>query len=207
MQNFYFYTFYFFLFLGLGPAQPTWARLGPASPARPLAQTSGPAGLSSTRVAALCKWIKIHLHSVKDTWNNSEEEVSYLVYWRRRRAVADQPAIFLLSLPLSLFLCFFVSFGDTPFCRFTPSLFSSSPLVSPVYVFFVSLCCSSSSFFLFLSICAPVFFFCPSVPRFCFSIFFSGSRPRFRSFLPSFLSQFFFVWFVLPCEFAFAQLL
>jgi len=125
------------------------------------------------------------MHSVKDTWNNAEEEVSYLVCWRRRRAVADQPAIFSLSLPLSLFLCFFCFvWWYTPFCRFTPSLFSSSPLVSPVYVFFVSLCCSSSSVFLFLSICSPAFFH-PSVPRFCFSVFVSGSRPQFRSFLPS----------------------
>jgi hypothetical protein len=46
MQNFYFYTFYFFIFiflffyifLGLGPAQPTWAGLDPAGPARPLAR-------------------------------------------------------------------------------------------------------------------------------------------------------------------------
>jgi len=30
--------------LGLGPAQPTWAGLDPGSPARPLAQASGPAG-------------------------------------------------------------------------------------------------------------------------------------------------------------------
>jgi hypothetical protein len=48
MQNFYFYTFYFFIFLffvlGLGSAQPIWAGLGPASPARPLAQAGGPAG-------------------------------------------------------------------------------------------------------------------------------------------------------------------
>jgi hypothetical protein len=61
MQNFYIYTFYFlfilfiYFFLGLGPAQPTWTGLGPASPARPLAQASGPAGLSSRRAAALCK--------------------------------------------------------------------------------------------------------------------------------------------------------
>jgi len=89
MQNFYIYTFYFlffyfFIFFGLGPAQPTWARLGPASPARPLAQASGPAGLSNTRAAALCKWIKIHLHSVKYTWSNADD-VSYLVCWRRWR--------------------------------------------------------------------------------------------------------------------------
>jgi len=70
MQNFYFYTFYFFIFsvfyffifLGLGPAQPTWAGLGPASPARPLAQTSGPAGLSSTRALthACCSAVQVN---------------------------------------------------------------------------------------------------------------------------------------------------
>jgi len=32
------------MFLGLGPAQPSWAGLDPASPARSLAQTSDPAG-------------------------------------------------------------------------------------------------------------------------------------------------------------------
>jgi hypothetical protein len=34
--------------LGLGPAQPTWAGLDPASPARPLAQASGPAGQNNS---------------------------------------------------------------------------------------------------------------------------------------------------------------
>jgi len=48
---FYYVFFYFFIFLffliyifGLGPAQPTWAGLDPASPARSLAQASDPAG-------------------------------------------------------------------------------------------------------------------------------------------------------------------
>jgi len=43
---FCFSTFLFFLsfFLGLGPTQPTWAGLDPASPARSLAQASDPAG-------------------------------------------------------------------------------------------------------------------------------------------------------------------
>jgi len=75
MQNFYIYTFYFLFFLfflglgpaqptwaGLGPAQPTWAGLGPASPARPLAQASGPAGLSSTRALtrACCYTVQVN---------------------------------------------------------------------------------------------------------------------------------------------------
>jgi len=34
--------------LGLGPAQPTWVGLDPASPARPLAQASGPAGQNNS---------------------------------------------------------------------------------------------------------------------------------------------------------------
>jgi hypothetical protein len=34
---------FIFYFLGLGPAQPMWARLDPASPAQSLAQTSDPA--------------------------------------------------------------------------------------------------------------------------------------------------------------------
>jgi len=37
----------FFIFLGLGPAQPTWAGLDRASPARLLAQASDPAGQST----------------------------------------------------------------------------------------------------------------------------------------------------------------
>jgi len=39
---FFYFLIYFYNFLGLGPAQPTWAGL---SPARPLAQASGPTGL------------------------------------------------------------------------------------------------------------------------------------------------------------------
>jgi len=35
--------------LGLGPAQPTWAGLDPASPARSLAQASDPAGQKSKK--------------------------------------------------------------------------------------------------------------------------------------------------------------
>jgi len=47
----FFIFFYFLLFWGLSPAQPTWAGLDPASPARSLAQASDPAGqkLKSTR--------------------------------------------------------------------------------------------------------------------------------------------------------------
>jgi hypothetical protein len=42
--------------LGLGPAQPTWAGLDPASPARSLAQASDPAGQRhAPRVRALGK--------------------------------------------------------------------------------------------------------------------------------------------------------
>jgi hypothetical protein len=41
---FFYFFIYFFIFFGLGPTQPTWAGLDPASPARPLAQASGPAG-------------------------------------------------------------------------------------------------------------------------------------------------------------------
>jgi hypothetical protein len=48
--------------LGLGPALPTWAGLGPASPARPLAQASGPAGFSSTRALthAWCYTVQVN---------------------------------------------------------------------------------------------------------------------------------------------------
>jgi hypothetical protein len=47
MQNFYFYTFFFFLFFlffFFWGAELVGAGLDPASPAWPLAQTSGPAG-------------------------------------------------------------------------------------------------------------------------------------------------------------------
>jgi hypothetical protein len=43
-----FFTFFFYIFFGLGPTQPTWAALDPASPARPLAQASGPAGQNNS---------------------------------------------------------------------------------------------------------------------------------------------------------------
>jgi hypothetical protein len=46
------------------------------------------------------------LHSVNANQlqqNEEEEAAAYLVCWRRRRAVADQPASFLLSLPLVFF--------------------------------------------------------------------------------------------------------
>jgi hypothetical protein len=44
-QFFFIFLFFIFLFfLGLGPTQPTWAGLDPASPARSLAQASDPAG-------------------------------------------------------------------------------------------------------------------------------------------------------------------
>jgi hypothetical protein len=41
--------------LGLGPAQPMWAGLDPASPARSLAQTSDPAGLHEARVIQITR--------------------------------------------------------------------------------------------------------------------------------------------------------
>jgi hypothetical protein len=48
---YFFFTFLFFIFLffGLGPTQPTWAGLDPASPARSLAQASDPAGQKSKK--------------------------------------------------------------------------------------------------------------------------------------------------------------
>jgi hypothetical protein len=41
---FFCFSTFFIFFLGLGPTQPTWAGLDPASPARSLAQASDPAG-------------------------------------------------------------------------------------------------------------------------------------------------------------------
>jgi hypothetical protein len=47
---FVFFIFFIFLFFwGLGPAQPMWAGLDPASPARSLAQASDPAGQKSKK--------------------------------------------------------------------------------------------------------------------------------------------------------------
>jgi hypothetical protein len=43
----YISIFLLFIFLGLGPAQPTWAGLDPASPARSLAQASDRLGHST----------------------------------------------------------------------------------------------------------------------------------------------------------------
>jgi hypothetical protein len=44
----FFYYFYFIFIFLLVPAQPTWAGLDPASPARSLAQASDPAGPKPT---------------------------------------------------------------------------------------------------------------------------------------------------------------
>ena len=41
---FYFYLFFYLFIFWLGPAQPIWAGLDPANPARSLAQASDPAG-------------------------------------------------------------------------------------------------------------------------------------------------------------------
>ena len=48
---YFLYIFFIFvLFFGLGPAQPTWAGLDPASPTQSLAQASDPAGPYKARV-------------------------------------------------------------------------------------------------------------------------------------------------------------
>jgi len=61
---FIFSTFFIFLFFfGLGPTQPTWAGLDPASPARPLAQASGPGW--AKEVEARVKLIHACMNSVK----------------------------------------------------------------------------------------------------------------------------------------------
>ena len=51
----FFFIFFFFYFFGLGPAQPTWAGLDPASPARSLAQASDPAGPHEARVIQIMR--------------------------------------------------------------------------------------------------------------------------------------------------------
>ena len=43
------------MFLGLGPTQPTWAGLDPASPARSLAYASDPAGPHEARVIQITR--------------------------------------------------------------------------------------------------------------------------------------------------------
>jgi len=45
----FYFSVLFFIFYGLGPAQPIWAGLDPASPARSLAQASDPAGQKSKK--------------------------------------------------------------------------------------------------------------------------------------------------------------
>jgi hypothetical protein len=58
---FYFLSFYFFIYIfGLGPAQPTWAGLDPASPARSLAQASDPAGQKKLKARVTCS--RMHEH-------------------------------------------------------------------------------------------------------------------------------------------------
>jgi len=68
------FLFFIFYFFGLGPAQPIWAGLDPASPARSLAQASDPAGQKKdARVKQLhacmnnAKVIKLPSHSTLAT--------------------------------------------------------------------------------------------------------------------------------------------
>jgi hypothetical protein len=46
-STFFTFLFFIFYFFGLGSAQPTWAGLDPASPARSMAQASDSAGLQA----------------------------------------------------------------------------------------------------------------------------------------------------------------
>jgi len=58
---FLFFIFLFFIYIfGLGPAQPTWAGLDPASPARSLAQASDPAGQKKLKARVTCS--RVHEH-------------------------------------------------------------------------------------------------------------------------------------------------
>jgi hypothetical protein len=116
MQNFYFYTFYFFQFYflffyffgGLGPAQLTWAGLGPASPHWPKPVTR----------LGLCKWIKIHLHSAKWKLNKLTPEKKY-------------------CLPFCCTFCLLLSSLFLWFCEWLVPLilvFDRSPVLPPVFV-------------------------------------------------------------------------
>ena len=66
IHNFYYIVFIFYLhFFGMGPAQPTWAGLDPASPARLLAQASNPAGQTKKKLKARVNCSRVHEHCVK----------------------------------------------------------------------------------------------------------------------------------------------
>jgi len=76
---FYFLFFIYFLFFGAGPssAHMGWARPSQPGPVTGPSQWPGRAKATrvrqATRVAALCKWIKIHLHSM------------LLIIWKRMK--------------------------------------------------------------------------------------------------------------------------
>jgi len=90
MHIFYFFYFFsiflLFIFLGLGPAQPTWVGLDPASPARSLAQASDPAGpqhawtsfMRAWHCAKVINYLRTVLNALKFRNKNEEEEKAYL---------------------------------------------------------------------------------------------------------------------------------
>jgi len=110
--------------LGLGPAQPTWAGLDPASLARSLAQASDLVGLSparvkwTSRVLHCAKVIKLPLHSVyKHNMQRMKGERKERTCFRRRRCL-QRWWILAYCFPLSSFcvhlsacsFCFLSSF-------------------------------------------------------------------------------------------------
>jgi len=74
------------MFLGLGPAQPKWAGLDPAGPARSLAQASDPAGpqhawtsfMRVWRYAKVINYLRTVLNALKLKKENEETEEAYL---------------------------------------------------------------------------------------------------------------------------------
>jgi len=183
----FFYFLYFFIFFGLGPAQPTWAGLDPASPARSLVQASDPAGPSQQE--ARVDWLHAGImHSAKvinlpshratshSKWMyKNESTMAYLGAGKQRRDGNDGEALagrhYLLS---SSFL--FVFFG-----KVSPSGWGKASFLLRGSGKNLK---SSSGFFVSFSFpVLPLFRLCSSPARSCvfFSVFVSWVHPCSKS--------------------------
>jgi len=123
-----FSIFLFFYFFGLGPTQPTWAGLDPASPARSLAQASDPVGPSQQE--ACVDWLHACImHSAKVINLPSHRATSHSKWMYKNES--------------KMAYLFFRDGGDggsaVPFVCSQPSLllsFASVPAVPFLFLFF-----------------------------------------------------------------------
>jgi len=136
MHTHIFYFFLFFYFIGLGPAQPIWAGLDPASPTRSLAQASEPAGSKHAWTWFMRAWhcakVINYLRTVLNALKFSKKK------WREKE-----------SLPCCRLLRWSVSvLGEDQWWR---------PLIgnlnSSFYLYFPALCFFFSRLWIFLMLC------------------------------------------------------